>query len=78
MKIQRFIHSDFGKYIISVLLGIGLASFFRKACKERNCVKFVAPRVKEIKGKIFKYNDKCFSFEEKAKTCDASKKMISF
>ena len=78
MNISRFIHSEFGKYIISILLGIGLASFFRKACKERNCIKYVAPRVKEIKNKKFKYNDKCYTFEEKATTCDPNKKMISF
>jgi len=78
MKLQRFLHSEFGKYIISVLLGIGLASFFRKACNDRKCVKYVAPRTKDIKGKTFKYNDKCYTFEENAETCNPNKRMIQF
>ena len=78
MKLQRFIHSEFGKYIISILLGIGLASFFRKACKDRKCVKYVAPRTKDIKGKTFKYNKKCYTFEETAETCNPDKRMIQF
>ena len=42
MEIKRLIHSGFGKVIIPILLGLGLATMFRKVCKDRNCVVFKA------------------------------------
>ena len=78
MNIKGIIYSKFGQIIISILLGLGLATLFRRACNERNCLVFKGPEISKIKNQVFKYNDKCYSFEEKAKTCDASKKMISF
>ena len=43
MNLRRLIYSDIGKYIISILLGLGLATLFRKVCKDRNCIVFKAP-----------------------------------
>ena len=42
MYIKRFIYSKFGRYVISILLGLGLATLFRRACKERNCLNLLA------------------------------------
>ena len=36
MNFRRLLYSTPGKYIISILLGLGLATLFRRACKERN------------------------------------------
>ena len=47
MNLKQLIYSPGGKVFISVLLGLGLATMFRKACNERNCLKFVGPSVKE-------------------------------
>ena len=54
MNIRRLIYSPFGKYVISMLLGIGLASLFRKACQDRNCLKFIAAPMSKIKNQVFK------------------------
>ena len=48
MHLRRLIYSKFGRYIISFLLGIGLASLFKRACNERNCLKFVAAPIDKI------------------------------
>ena len=77
MKIRRLIYSDFGKYVISVLLGLGLSTFFRKTCNDRKCIVFNAKPVHVLKKKILKYNDKCYAFEESAQTCDSQKKTVS-
>ena len=55
MNLRRLIYSDIGKYIISILLGLGLATLFRKVCKDRNCIVFKAPNIKKIKNQIFKF-----------------------
>ena len=51
MNIRRLIYSKFGKNIISILLGLGLATIFRKACTDRNCMIFKAPEIEKIKIK---------------------------
>jgi len=68
-KLDYFVTKLYGKYVISVILGLGLASIFRRVCKERNCLIFKAPSFKEIKGNIYKYGDKCYKFKEHAVPC---------
>ena len=53
MYLRRLIYSDFGKYIISILLGLGLATLFRKVCDDRNCIVFKAPDLKKILSPTF-------------------------
>ena len=37
MYIRRLLNGAFGRGIISILLGLGLSTLFRKVCKDRNC-----------------------------------------
>tara|TARA_B100000900_G_C20587248_1_gene720109 strand:- start:2463 stop:2702 length:240 start_codon:yes stop_codon:yes gene_type:complete len=78
MNIRRLIYSKFGKNIISILLGLGLATIFRKACTDRNCMIFKAPEIEKIKNKTFKYNNKCYRYKENAVSCDKNKKIVNF
>jgi len=78
MNFKRLLHTDIGKNIISVILGLGLASLFRKVCNERNCLVFKGPEIKQIDNQIFKFNNKCYSFNNEAKSCDKTKKQVSF
>ena len=76
MNIKRLIHGKFSKYVISAIIGIGLATLFRKACNSRNCLVFKAPSIEKIRNQIFKYNDKCYTFNEQVGTCDSNKKIV--
>jgi hypothetical protein len=78
MKIERLFHSDTGKIIISVLLGLGLATLFRKGCNKKNCLEFNAPSLEDIKKKIYKYGNNCFKYEMESNICDDNKKKIDF
>ena len=51
---NRYLHSQNGRVIISIILGFGLASLFRTICKGKECVVFHAPPLDEIKDKIYK------------------------
>ncbi len=77
-RIRRFLYSPNSKYVISVILGIGLASLFRKVCKDRNCLIFKAPEIKKVEGQIFKFNNKCYTFNKNATSCDQNKRIVSF
>tara|TARA_B100001142_G_C13847331_1_gene466798 strand:- start:281 stop:541 length:261 start_codon:yes stop_codon:yes gene_type:complete len=78
VNVKNIINSRPGQISISIILGVGLASFFRKACNSRNCLVFQAPSPEEIDGKVYSYGNKCYSFKSSATQCDNSKKIIEY
>ena len=75
-NLKKIINSDTGRIMISALLGLGLASLFHKACKDRNCIIFNGPVLDEIDGKIYKYGEKCYKYSLKPDKCDKTKRII--
>jgi hypothetical protein len=78
MHLGKFVHSERGKIIMSILLGFGLATLFRKVCKEHNCLTFYAPPLDEFKHKIYKNKDKCVKYVPIATKCSLNAKTVSF
>ena len=78
MYIRRLIYSDFGSIVMSIILGLGLATLFRKVCNDRNCMKFQGPSIDKIKGKILKYENKCYTYNPNITKCDDKRKIIPF
>ena len=76
MNLKKFIHTDFGRYAISILLGLGLATIFRKVCKDRNCMIFKAPNIRHIQNKIFKHGEKCYKYNSTPQKCDDNNRKI--
>ena len=56
--------------IISIILGLGLASLFRKTCKSSNCIVIKGPSINEISKQIYKIDDKCYEYIPKVTLCD--------
>ena len=56
INLGKFVHTETGKIMMSILLGFGLASLFRKVCKDKNCLTFQAPPLDDFKDKIYKSN----------------------
>ena len=75
-NVKTIINSNRGRYVLSILLGLGLATLFRKACDSRNCLIFKAASLKSIKNKVFGFNDKCYKYTEKNSTCNENKDNI--
>ena len=71
MHLERFIHSTPGKYIISILIGLGLSTLFRQMCREGECRVLKAPDINAIENKTFKYGGKCVQYEFHPAPCDA-------
>jgi hypothetical protein len=74
----KFVHTETGKYIMSILLGFGLASLFRTMCREKNCVVFHAPPLADFQNKIYRDGNYCYKFVPSATKCDKSKKIVQF
>jgi hypothetical protein len=78
MHLSKFVHSTTGRYMMSILLGIGLATFFRQTCIGNNCVIFSAPPVEEIDEQTYKFDKKCYKMVNSSVSCDNKKKIYSF
>lgn len=74
MYISKFLHSQSGRYLMSLILGLGLATLFRTVCKGKNCLLLKAPEGSEINGQVFRYQEKCYKYNPKQTKCDANKK----
>jgi hypothetical protein len=76
MHLKRLLNTSLGKFFISVLLGLGLATLFRKACNDKNCLQFNGPVISEIDGKIYQHGEKCFQYTSTPTQCDGKKQII--
>ena len=76
MNFRRLFHSDVGKNIVSVILGLGLATLFRKVCKDKNCIQFNGPIIGDIEDKTFKHGDKCYKYSTQSDKCDSTKRVV--
>jgi hypothetical protein len=76
MKFKQFIESKPGVFILSIILGLGLACIFKMSCDSHSCLVFKAPDYSE--KRIIKYNDKCYQPTEHMETCDAKRQIIEY
>jgi hypothetical protein len=75
---EKFVSTSTGKIVMSILLGLGLATLFRSVCKGKNCIVFHAPPLDEFKDKIFKSNGKCVKYNQVATKCSPNAKIVTF
>ena len=78
ISLKRFVTSEPGKILISIILGLGLSTIFRKTCKEMNCIRFMGIAPEKVNDKIYKFNGKCYKYNNEAVTCDSKKKTVRF
>ena len=78
MYLGKFVHTETGKILMSILLGFGLASLFRTVCKDKDCLIFHAPPLDKFKDKIYKNGDKCYKYTPVATKCNANAKIVDF
>uniref|UniRef100_A0A6C0F4W1 Uncharacterized protein n=1 Tax=viral metagenome TaxID=1070528 RepID=A0A6C0F4W1_9ZZZZ len=78
MHLSKLVHSQTGKYVMSVLLGLGLATLFRTVCKDKNCIIYQAPPWNEIDGQIYKYDGKCYKYNAEPTQCNKNKQIVDF
>jgi|TARA_Y100000389_G_scaffold200323_1_gene240482 hypothetical protein len=57
--------------VISIILGIGLASLFRQICKDGKCVIVKGPSINEVQKNVYKIDDKCYVYKPTATLCSS-------
>ena len=71
----KLIHNNkYGYIIISIILGFGLGTLFRKSCEGNDCYVYKAPELNKIHNQTFKYNNKCYKYTLLPSTCNKIKK----
>ena len=76
MHLEKFVHSHTGKILMSLLLGFGLATFFRASCKGKKCRIIEAPPMEEINDQLYKFDGQCYKIEKNAIKCDKQKTTV--
>jgi hypothetical protein len=79
IHLGKFVHTETGKILMSILLGFGLASFFRKICNGKDCLIFHAPALDTFKDKIYmNESGRCVKYKPVASKCNSAAKIIYF
>lgn len=76
MNFKRLLDTPTGHIFISILLGLGLATLFKKTCADDKCLVFNGPVIEDIKDKTFKHGEKCYKYSSEPGKCDSTKRII--
>jgi hypothetical protein len=63
MKTER------GRIVSSIILALGIASLLRLSFKNANMVIINGPPIEQTNGKIFSFDNKCYSYKTIATSC---------
>mgnify|MGYP000093482068 FL=1 len=69
--LNKLLENESIAIIVSIILGLGLASLFRQVCKGNECMIIKGPSVKEVSKKVYKIDDKCYKYTPKATQCSS-------
>lgn len=76
MNFKRLLNNPVGQFFVSVLLGLGLATLFRRVCTDKSCLVFHGPVIQEFEGKIYRHGEKCYQYKVTPNKCDSTKRII--
>jgi len=69
MSILKTLDTETGQIMLSMILGLGLASLFRRVCTDEKCVIYTPPEANKIDNLIFTQNGKCFKYAREIVNC---------
>jgi hypothetical protein len=67
--LSNIMSSHAGVNLISIVLGLGFATFFRKVCKDGRCVVINGPNITEIKNAVYKIDNTCYKYTPVVTAC---------
>lgn len=63
ISFESILSERFGSIIISIILGLGLASLFKRVCKN-DCIIYKVENYKKIKNNIYEWDDNCYQYQK--------------
>jgi hypothetical protein len=67
----KLFKSKEGIILMSIIWGLGISCLFRQVCTGRDCIIIKAPNPKNIVGKVYKLEDKCYQYIPHNSECTA-------
>lgn len=61
---------DYRMKVLSVILGLGFASFFRTVCISDKCKVIRGPNIKDVNKNLYRIDEKCYKYKPSATMCD--------
>jgi hypothetical protein len=74
MFLKDMVNDNLGAILISIILGLGLAALFQKACRDNNCMIIKGLPYNEIKDKIYIHDGKCIVYKPESSSCEKKDK----
>lgn len=71
--IERFkevMKNEPGQIVISIILGFGLATMFKKVCKGKNCYVVKGPNTQDVAKYYYKIENKCYKYKPVVSPCE--------
>lgn len=69
MGVKEVMDTDIGSIMVSIILGLGLAAVFRRACKDNRCIVIKGPKVEEVQKYTYKVDDQCYKYVPQVTSC---------
>ena len=68
-RLIEFLKTPNGQIMASIILALGLASMLRMSFKNANMVIINGPPITQTDGKIFSFDNKCYSYKTVVTSC---------
>ena len=65
---NKLLNTEVGQKIVSIILGLGLASMFRRICNNNTCLVIKGPKIVEM-DKYYKIDKKCYKYNQYPINC---------
>ena len=66
----NFIYTDMGRLLSCFIIGLGLSLMLRNVCDGPECVIVEGPPIADVEDKVFKFDEKCYTYKAVASSCD--------
>ena len=66
---EKILSHRTGQILVSIILGFGLVSLFRRACNGRNCIIIRGPKPVEMNNNIYKFDNDCYKYKTVISKC---------
>ncbi len=74
MFMRKMMQDNTGTMLVSIILGLGLAALFQRACKGDGCVIVKAPKLAEVQQYTYRMDNSCYKYTPEAVPCPRSAK----
>jgi hypothetical protein len=72
-QVTEIMNTSYGPIIVSVILGLGLATLFRRVCEDKQCMVVKSPNSEEIAKYYYQVQNECYQYTPETVECSTKK-----